>query len=51
MLVDAAYPINESLHWAKQLTQKHSLSRKYLRHVDPKRLGHGKQNQKVYPEL
>ena len=36
---------------ANQPTQKHSLSRKYLSHVDPKRLGHGKQNQKVYPEL
>ena len=51
MLVNAAYPIDQSLQRAEYPTQENPLSGEYLGHVDPERLGHRKQNQKIYYEL
>ena len=51
VLVNAAYPIDQSLYRAEHPAQKRPLSGKYLGHVDPEWLGYGKQNQKVYSEL
>jgi hypothetical protein len=51
VLVNAAYPIDQSLYRAENPTQEHPISRKYLGHVDPEWLGYGKQDQKVYSKL
>jgi hypothetical protein len=51
VIINAAYAINQSLCWAKDPAEKNPFSGKYLGHVDPKWLGYGKQNQKVYSEL
>jgi hypothetical protein len=51
VFVNVAYPINQPFYWTKDPAQKNPLSGKYPGHVDPKRLGYGKQNQKVYSEL
>jgi hypothetical protein len=51
VLVDAANPINQSLQRAEHPAQERPFSRKYPCHVDPERLGHGKENQKIYSKL
>ena len=51
VLVDPAYPIDQSLYRAEHPAQERPFSGKYPGHVDPEWLGYGEQNQKVYSKL
>jgi hypothetical protein len=51
VLVDPAYPINQSLYRAEHPAQERPFSGKYPGHVDPERLSYGEQNQKIYYNL
>ena len=51
VLVDPAYPIDQSLYRAEHPAQERPFSGKYPGHVDPERLSYGEQNQKIYSKL
>jgi hypothetical protein len=51
VLVDPAYPIDQSLYRAEDPTQERPFSGKYPGHVDSEWLGYDEQNQKIYCNL